>query len=91
MKFDSFYESMMQQLEFDFRNVPLWAKELGSDWDAKFSNKYYSIKNMEKGSRRDAAFRKFWKTIVNILKGKGLSNSRLIALGIPEYIFNLHH
>lgn len=91
MKFDVFYESMMNQLELDFRNIPLWAKQLGSDWDAKFKNTYYSIKNMQKGSRRDAAFRKFWSAIIKILKGKGLSNSRLIALGIPEYMFNLYY
>lgn len=91
MKFDAFYESMMNQLEFDFRNIPLWAKQLGSVWDDKIKNSYYSIKNMQKGVRRDAAFKKFWKSVIQILKGKGLSNSRLIALGIPEYMFNLYN
>jgi len=90
MKFDTFYESMMNQLEFDFRNIPLWAKKLESNWDDKLRNTYYSIKNMQKGSRRDAAFKKFWVVIIKLLKGKGLSNSRLIALGIPEYMFNLY-
>jgi hypothetical protein len=88
MKFEVFYESMMNQLEFDFRKIPLWAKQLGDDWDTKYSKTYYSIRNMQKGARRDGAFRKFWTTIIKILKGKGLSNSRLIALGIPEYMFN---
>lgn len=91
MKFKEFYESMMNQLEFDFRNIPSWAKILGSDWDTKFKNSYYSIKNMQKSSRRDAAFKKFWTAIIKVLKGKGLSNSRLIALGIPEYMLNLHY
>jgi hypothetical protein len=91
MKFDTYYESMMNQLEFDFRDIPEWAKKLESNWDNKFSKKYFSIKNMEIGSRRNAAFRKFWKSVIEILKGKGLSNSRLIDLGIPEYMFNLYN
>jgi hypothetical protein len=98
MKFDVYYESMMNQLEFDYekipswnKKIPMWAKELGDLWDTTYKSKYYPIKNMQKGFRKDAAFRKFWTAIIKILKGKGLSNSRLIALGIPEYMFNLYH
>ena len=98
MKFDRFYESMMNQLEFDYekvpswnKKIPMWAKELGDLWDSEYESKYYPIRNMQKGSRRDAAFKKFWTKVIKILKGKGLSNSRLIALGIPEYMFNLYN
>jgi len=98
MKFDMFYESMMNQLEFDYekvpswnKKIPRWAKVLGDLWESKYESRYYPIKNMQEGSRKDAAFRKFWSVIIKILKGKGLSNRQMIALGIPEYMFNLHH
>lgn len=90
MKFDNLINEVLQQLELDFRNIPAWAKELGDVWDTVFKQRYYPIKNMSKGKQRDAAFKKFWLKVVSTLGGKGVSERKMIDLGVPEYIFNLH-
>ena len=90
MKFNTLINEVLQQLEIDFRNIPAWAKELGDVWGTTFKQRYYPIKNMSKGKQRDAAFKKFWLKVVSTLEVKGVSKRKMIDLGIPEYIFNLH-
>jgi hypothetical protein len=45
---------------------------------------------MSKGKQRDVAFKKFWLKVVSTLGDKGVSERKMIDLGVPEYIFNLH-
>lgn len=90
MQFTILYEETIKQLEFDFRNIPAWARALGTEWDSVFKARYYPIKNMPKGKQRDAAFKKFWLKVVSSLKNKGLDIQRIKDLGIPEYIFYTH-
>lgn len=91
MQFNILFEETIKQLEFDFRNIPAWAKALGVRWDNEFKNKYYPIKNMPQGKQRDAAFKKFWLRVVGALKSKGLTTQRIKDLGVPEYIFYTHY
>lgn len=90
MQFNCLINEVLQQLELDFRNIPAWARELGDAWDTVFKQRYYPIKNMSKGKQRDAAFKKFWLNVVSTLEVKGVSERKMIDLGVPEYIFNLH-
>lgn len=85
MKFDLLYEELMKQLELDFSNKPKWAVAASPHTD-ELLKKYYPIVNMPKGNRRSAAIKKFWKKVMSILQGKGLSLQRMKDLGIPEYI-----
>ena len=91
MTFDVLCENVLKQLELDFRDIPVWAKKLGEDWDNEIKRKYYPIKNMQKGKQRDAAFRKFWLLVVNKLRNKQMSDYDIMQAGVPEYIFHLHH
>jgi hypothetical protein len=91
MQFDILFEETIKQLEFDFRNIPAWARALGSMWENVFRDRYYPIKNMSKSKQRDAAFRKFWTKVINTLKTKGLNTQKIKELGVPEYMFFTHY
>lgn len=91
MQFDILFEETIKQLEFDFRNIPAWAKALGKMWENEFRDRYYPIKNMPKGKQRDVAFRKFWTKVINTLKNKSLNVQKIKDLGIPEYMFFTHY
>jgi hypothetical protein len=90
-RFHKLLYEVYQQLELDFRDIPKWAKCLGNDWDNTYEKRYYPIRNMQKGKQRDAAFKKFWLSVVLNLRDKGYSKYSIIDMGVPEYIFNLHH
>jgi hypothetical protein len=90
MKFDKLFQEIYQQLELDFSNKkPKWALACGNLCD-EMLKKYYPIKNMPKGNRRSIAFKKFWISVYNTLKGKGFTSDKMQSLGIPEYIINMY-
>lgn len=89
--FNIFLQEVYKQLELDFRNIPKWAKALEGDWDNVFKKKYYPIKNMQKNKQRDAAFKRFWMSVISSLKNKKYTEQQIIDMDVPEYMFHLYH
>ncbi len=86
MKFFKLIRETYEQLELDFTiKKPKWALACGDKCDY-ILKKYYPIKNMPAGKRRDAAYRKFWKEVIYILKGKGFTPFKMQSLGVPEFM-----
>lgn len=90
-RFNLFLQEVYKQIEFDFRNIPKWAKALESDWDDNFKKKYYPIKNMQKNKQRNAAFKRFWTSVIANLKNKKYTDQQLVDMGVPEYTLHLYH
>jgi hypothetical protein len=87
MLFNKLFNETLQQLEFNFKDIPAWAKALNKDWDTLFKAKYYSIKNIKNERKRNASFRKFWPQVISALKDRGYTKYKIIDLGVPEYAF----